>query len=128
MKKYLLSISLIILGLAARSQELLIPLNDDYEMELQTAAYSSDYLFHTAMRGWTESQFNGILNLDSINDLYRIKINKKGKFSNYILNSIFNDDFIRLKDDDYYVAINPYIDFQLGKAGDRTTWVNTRGG
>ena len=30
------------------AQELLIPLNDDYEMEIQTAAYSSDYRFHTA--------------------------------------------------------------------------------
>ena len=127
MKKYLLIISLILLSFTIKAQELLIPLNDDYEMEVQAAAYSSDYLFHTAMRGWTESQFNGILNLDSINELYRIKINKKGKFSNYILNSIFNDDFIRLKNDDYYVAINPYIDFQLGKDGSRTTWVNTRG-
>ena len=127
MKKSLLIITLLAMGFFAKAQELLIPLNDDYDMEVQTAAYSSDYLFHTAMRGWTESQFNGILNLDSINDLYRIKINKKGKFSNYILNSVFNDDFIRLKDDDYYVAINPYIDFQLGKDGSRTTWVNTRG-
>ena len=127
MKKYLLIISLILLSFTIKAQELLISLNDDYEMEVQTAAYSSDYLFHTAMRGWTESQFDRILNLDSINELYRIKINKKGKFSNYILNSIFNDDFIRLKNDDYYVAINPYIDFQLGKDGSRTTWVNTRG-
>ena len=127
MKKHLLIIVLLLTGCLANAQELLIPLNDDYEMEVQTAAYSSDYLFHTAMRGWTESQFNGILNLDSINELYRIKINKKGKFSNYILNSILNDDFIRLKNDDYYVAINPYIDFQLGKDGSRTTWVNTRG-
>lgn len=112
MKKYLLIIVLILLGLSSRSQELLIPLNDDYEMEVQTAAYSSDYLFHTAMRGWSESQFKNVLNIDSINELYRIKINKRGKFSNYILNSFFNDDFIRLKDNDYYVAINPYIDFR----------------
>ena len=127
MKKYLLIIVLILLGLSSRSQELLIPLNDDYEMDVQTAAYSSDYLFHTAMRGWSESQFKNVLNIDSINELYRIKINKRGKFSNYILNSVFNDDFIRLKDDDYYVAINPYIDFQIGSDGNRTTWVNTRG-
>ena len=127
MKKYCFIISLILLGFTANSQELQIPLNDDYEMEVQTAAYSSDYLFHTAMRGWTESQFNGIIDLDSIKELYRIPIHKKGKFSNYILNSIFNDDFVRTKNDDYYVAINPYIDFQVGSDGHRTTWVNTRG-
>jgi len=127
MKKLLVIVSLLFLGFFAKSQELLVPLNDDYEMEVQTAAYSSDYLFHTAMRGWSYSQFDGIINLDSINELYRIKINKKGKFANYILNSILNDDFIRLKDDNYYVAINPYIDFELGSDGHRTTWVNTRG-
>ena len=127
MKKYLLIIALILLGFPMVAQELLIPLNDDYEMEVQTAAYSSDYLFHTAMRGWSESQFNGILNLDSINDLYRFKINAKGKFWNYIWNSFLNDDFIRLRNDNYYVAINPYIDFEVGSDGHRTTWVNTRG-
>lgn len=127
MKKLLVIVSLLFLGFFAKSQELLIPLNDDYEMEVQTAAYSSDYLFHTAMRGWSYSQFDGILNLDSINELYRIRINKKGKFANYILNSFLNDDFVRLKNDDYYVAINPYIDFEVGSDGHRTTWVNTRG-
>ena len=127
MKKYLLISSLFLLSFTIKAQELLISLNDDYEMEVQTAAYSSDYMFHTAMRGWSYSQFDGILNLDSINDLYRIRINKKGKFANYILNSLLNDDFIRIKNDDYYVAINPYIDFQVGSDGHRTTWVNTRG-
>lgn len=127
MKKLLVIVFLLFLGFLGKSQELLIPLNDDYEMEVQAAAYSSDYLFHTAMRGWSYSMFDGVLNLDSINELYRIQINKKGKFANYILNSLLNDDFIRLRDDNYYVAINPYIDFELGSDGHRTTWVNTRG-
>ena len=86
MKKSLLIITLLAFGFWGKSQELLIPLNDDYEMEVQAAAYSSDYLFHTAMRGWSYSMFDGVLNLDSINELYRIQINKKGKFANYILN------------------------------------------
>lgn len=49
------------------SQELLIPLNDDYDMEVQAAAYNSDYRFHTAVKSWSEYQFRGILNLDSLN-------------------------------------------------------------
>ena len=48
------------------SQELLIPLNDDYEMEVQAAAYNSDYRFHTAVKSWSEYQFRGILNLDRL--------------------------------------------------------------
>ena len=127
MKKYLFVVVLMMVAFAGHAQELQVPLNDDYEMEVQAAAYSSDYLFHTAMRGWSESQFKNIINLDSINDLYRININRKGKFSNYIWNSVLNDDFIRIKNDDYYIAINPYIDFQVGSDGHRTTWVNTRG-
>ena len=127
MKKYLAFVLLLGACFCVKAQELLIPLNDDYEMEVQTAAYSSDYIFHTAMRGWSESQFKGVLNLDSINELYRIPIHKKGKFSNYILNSFLNDDFVRVKKDGYYIAINPYIDFQVGSDGKRTTWVNTRG-
>jgi hypothetical protein len=127
MKKYLLVVSLVFAGFFAKAQELLIPLNDDYEMEVQAAAYSSDYLFHTAMRGWTESQFDGKLNLDSINGLYRIPIKAKSKFWNYLWNSVLNDNFIRVKNDSYYVGINPYVDFEVGSDGNRTTWVNTRG-
>ena len=52
MKRFLLVILLVLAGFLANSQELLIPLNDDYEMEVQTAAYSSDYaiaLLHLAL-------------------------------------------------------------------------------
>lgn len=127
MKKHLFFVLLVFSGFLVNSQELQIPLNDDYEMEVQKAAYSSRYTFHTAMRSWSESSFNNIVNLDSINNLYRFNFNKKGRFSNYVLNSFFNDDFIRVKGDDYYVAINPVIDFEVGSDGERTTWVNTRG-
>lgn len=127
MKKYIFIISLVLFGFTANSQELQISLNNDYHMEVDAAAYSSEYIFHTALRGWSESQFNGVINLDSLNNLYRIKINRKGKFSNYIWNSVLNDDFIRMKNDEVYFAINPYIDFQVGSDGHRTTWVNTRG-
>ena len=127
MKKCLVIVALMLAALCARAQELQIPLNNDYHMEVEAAAYSSDYIFHTALRGWSESQFNGVINLDSINELYRIQVNKKGKFSNYIWNSVLNDDFIRMKNDEIYFAINPYIDFQVGSDGHRTTWVNTRG-
>ena len=128
MKRLLLICSLFFMGFFAKAQELQLPLNGDYDIELQAAAYSSSHLFHTAMRPWSETQFKGIVNRDSIKELYRIDINRKGKFANYILNSFFNDDFVRVKNDDFYVAINPVIDFQVGSDGNRTTWVNTRGG
>jgi len=127
MKKYLTLVVLVLWAFASKAQELQLPLNNDYKIEIDAAAYSSDYKFHTAFRAWSEHQFEGILNLDSINNLHRISIHRQGKFSNYILNSFLNDDFVRVKGDGFYVAINPVIDFEIGSDGNRTTWVNTRG-
>ncbi len=109
------------------SQELLIPLNDDYEMEIQAAAYNSDYRFHTAMKSWSEYQFNNVLNLDSLNKSQFIVKNYNKKWKNLVWNSIFNTDFIGAKTDDFYIGINPIVDFQVGRDGSKSTWVNTRG-
>ncbi len=109
------------------SQELLIPLNDDYEMEVQAAAYNSDYRFHTAMKSWSEYQFKNVLNLDSLNKSQYIVKNYNKKWKNIVWNSIFNTDFIGTKTDDFYIGINPIVDFQVGKDGSKNTWVNTRG-
>lgn len=109
------------------SQEILVPLNDDYEMEIQAAAYSSDYRFHTAVKSWSEYQFKDILDIDSLNKSQFIVKDFNKKWKNYAWNAIFNTDFIGFKSDDYYIAINPIVDFDLGKDNEKTTWVNTRG-
>lgn len=128
MKKIALSLIIIFLSISYTfSQELLIPLNDDYEMEVQSAAYNSAYRFHTATKSWSEYQFNGILDLDSLNKSQFIGGNFNKKWKNVIWNSVFNTDFIWAKKDDFYIAINPVIDLQYGKAGDKSIWVNTRG-
>lgn len=109
------------------SQELLVPLNDDYEIEIQAAAYNSDYRFHTAMKSWSEYQFKNIINLDSLNKSQYIVKNYNKKWKNLAWNSIFNTDFIGAKTDDFYIGINPIVDFQVGRDGSKNTWVNTRG-
>ena len=109
------------------SQEILVPLNDDYEMEIQAAAYSSDYRFHTAVKSWSEYQFKDILDIDRLNKSQFIVKDFNKKWKNYAWNAIFNTDFIGFKSDDYYIAINPIVDFDLGKDNGKTTWVNTRG-
>lgn len=113
--------------LTARSQTLRLPLNDDYQMDIQAAAYSSGHIFHTALRPWSEAQISKIIDLDSISEQYRLPVKNKNKYQYYILNSILNDDFIRVKGDDFYIAINPIVDFEIGKDNKKTTWVNTRG-
>lgn len=128
MKKILYSLLICLLTATySYAQELLIPLNDDYEMEIQTAAYSSDYRFHTAMKSWSEYQFKDILDLDILNKSQFIIKNYNKKWKNIVWNSIFNTDFIGTKTDDFYIGINPIVDFQVGKDGSKSTWVNTRG-
>lgn len=113
----------------AKAQELQLPLNDDYEIDVQAAAYNSGYIFHTALRSWSEYQFKEITDLDSLENQYRFDITAKNKFWNYVWNSFLNDDFLRVKgkEDDFYIAANPLMDFEVGGDGTRTTWVNTRG-
>lgn len=127
-KKLTLSLIIAVLSISyISSQELLIPLNDDYEMEIQTAAYSSEYRFHTAVKSWSEYQFRNIIDLDSLNQSQFIVKNFNKKWKNIVWNSIFNTDFIHAKGKDFYIGINPIVDFQVGKDGDKSTWVNTRG-
>lgn len=109
------------------SQELLIPLNDDYEMEIQAAAYNSDYRFHTAVKSWSEYQFKDIINIDSLNESQFIVKDFNKRWKDISWNSIFNTDFIHAKSDDFYIGINPIVDFQVGRDGSKSTWVNTRG-
>ena len=109
------------------SQELLIPLNDDYDMEVQAAAYNSDYRFHTAVKSWSEYQFRDILNIDSLNKSQYFVRDFNKRWKDIAWNSIFNTDFIGFKSDDYYIAINPIVDFQVGKDCNKSNWVNTRG-
>lgn len=127
LRSLLLSLICLVFIGSINSQELLIPINNDYEMEVQAAAYNSDYRFHTAVKSWSEYQFKDILNLDSLNKSQYFDKDFNRKWKNYAWNSIFNTDFIGVRNDDYYIAINPIVDFQVGKDGDKSTWVNTRG-
>ena len=127
LRSILLSLICLVSIGSINSQELLIPINDAYEMEVQAAAYNSDYRFHTAVKSWSEYQFRDILNLDSLNESQFIVKDFNRKWKNYAWNSIFNTDFIGVRNDDYYIAINPIVDFQVGRDGDKNIWVNTRG-
>jgi hypothetical protein len=127
MKKVIFILICLLSTIKLFSQELLIPLNDDYEMEIQAAAYNSAYRFHTATKSWSEYQFKDIINLDSLNQSKYFVKNFNKKWKNIVWNSIFNTDFIHAKGKDFYIGINPIVDLQVGRDGDKSTWVNTRG-
>lgn len=127
-KKHFLAFLICLLSVTySYSQETLISLNDDYEMEVQAAAYNSSYRFHTAMKSWSEYQFRDILDIDSLNKSQFIVKNYNKKWKNLAWNSIFNTDFIGARTKDFYIGINPIVDFQVGKDGSKSLWVNTRG-
>lgn len=127
MKKVFIVVMLCVVICRANAQELLVPLNDDYEMSLQSAAYNSSYRFHTAMKSWSEYQFNGIIDIDSLNESQYWNVDFNKKWKKLIWDSFINKDFIRVKGDDFYLAVNPIIDFEIGKDDDKSIWVNTRG-
>ena len=61
MKRCFTLFVIILTAFLAKAQELQLPLNNDYKMEIEAAAYSSEHVFHTALRPWIEHQFDGIL-------------------------------------------------------------------
>lgn len=82
---------------------------------------------HPSLRSYSLDELNSVFSVDSV--LYA-GFNKPDKADNWFRNACRNliwDDFIQLKGDDYYVAINPMMDFTLGKDGDKKTFLNSRG-
>lgn len=134
---------------ALSAQELLLPLYEDYQINVIKQAYSSDYRFHSSMRSWTESQINAVSNIDSIRQAQYINRHCKNQWAQQLWNSAFNTDFAPVngsngetclggiqidktdKTDkgDFYVAVNPLFDFQTGweQYLDHSIWRNTRG-
>ena len=89
LKRYIFTLFICLLTLGeASSQESLIPLNDDYEMEIQAAAYNSAYRFHTSVKSWSEYQFKDIINIDSLNKSQFIVKKFNRKWKNYAWLSI----------------------------------------
>jgi hypothetical protein len=149
MKRPLLLTLLLSLFFIAKAQDLIVPLNDDYEMDLQKAAYNSEYRFHTSMHPWREAQFDGIANLDSIQKAQYWKKQFGRKWKDILWNSLFNTDVVAIEGNDsstlwgnvpigkasekgpknFYIAGNPLVDFQLGKENGlgHSLWRNTRG-
>ncbi len=81
--------------------------------------------FHTSIKDYRLEELDKIVDTDSL--LYA-SMGLERKQRNF-WQRIFSDDLLAWKDDDIKIAINPLVDFQLGKdspAG-RNTYTNTRG-
>jgi len=132
------------------SQQLIVPLYDDYDMSMQKEAYSSEHRFHTAMRPWNESQFS-MVDLQKMRESdYVMPKRKLGTWKEFLWHSFLNTDWLPVnggdgqdvtlgtlkidrqeppKDERFFIAVNPLFDFQTGwqRGLDYPIWRNTRG-
>jgi len=110
-------------------QNLYLPLNQDYNFELQKAVYSSQYRFHSSTQAWQLNELKQTFNCDSIIQLNRLEKTIPKKWKQKAWDKFLNDDVVTLHRDDFDIAINPLMNFSLGRefAEEKSTWVNTRG-
>jgi hypothetical protein len=133
-KKHLLILLLINIFLSGiynntNAQQLTLPLNTDYNLSLQKEIYSPEIRFHTSIRPYVYSEVNNIINIDSLNNNRRLDIKSPVVWKKKVWESLFNKDVVRLTGKNYAIAINPLLQFELGKdfTSDNNTLINTRG-
>jgi hypothetical protein len=120
----------LILATTLNGQALYLPLNHDYDYELQKALYTPEFRFHTSIQAWRTGEIQQLLNYDSITQLQRItRPTYRSKGWQKTWNKTFNDNVVTLTRPDYWIAINPIINFDLGREMDesKNTYINTRG-
>ena len=78
---------------------------------------------HSSMRSYKLDDIRQYYDVDSL--IYR-GIARSTKKKN-IFRNLIHDDMLSWRDDETYLAINPFCDFSVGKDGDRNTYINSRG-
>ncbi len=111
------------------NQNLYTYFNRDYNMEVQSELYSSKVRFHTAIQAWRKGDIQEIANFDSLKQLNRIEKQIDKKWKQKAWNKFLNDDVVTLYRDNFWFALNPLMNFELGYEFNesRTRYINTRG-
>lgn len=128
MNRFLFLIFLICSGGNLSAQQLYIPLNKQLLNSYESRLNRKGINFHTSFKPYIVSSLPNSCDNDSIYS-YIVSTQKTKKFLPWVYNHIVNENFLSIKDDDFRIAINPYVDFELGKDfnWDRTTYTNSRG-
>ncbi len=84
--------------------------------------YLSQKRFHTAVKPFLISQTDSLVAIDTL---------FKKNVSNKFFDIVFNRNLVKIKQNDFYITIDPLFNFELGKGSGTgytgTSWVNTRG-
>ncbi len=130
MSKKCLGILVLLYSLAIQAQEYNIPFNRDvygrYESQLQRL----DNSFHTSVKPYREAAVRGALNKDSIdNTFYSNKSFLKRE--SLLYKKLRKEDLLKVKSDEYSLALNPLLNLEFGRDLDpinkKNVAVNTRG-
>lgn len=128
MNRFLFLIFLICGGSNLSAQQLYIPLNKQLLNSYESRLNRKGINFHTSFKPYIVSSLPNSCDNDTIYS-YIVATQKTKKFLPWVYNHIVNENFLSIKDDDFRIAINPYVDFELGKDfnWDKTTYINSRG-
>jgi hypothetical protein len=111
------------------SQNLYTYWNSDYDMEVQSALYSSRVRFHTAIQAWRVGDIEKITNYDSLNQVNRLERTIEKKWKQKAWDKFLNDDVITLYREKFWFAVNPLMNFDIGYEANeaKSRYINTRG-
>ncbi len=130
MSKKLFLYPLLLLSISAFSQTLYLPLNQEYNRNLQKAVYNKDLHFHTSVRSYYETDFEKAgVNYDSVQQILKMERSFPKKWKQKTWDKVFNEDVATFIRKDYEIIANPLMNFGLGNefAEPKSVWVNTRG-
>lgn len=103
----------------------IIPYDYQFYQKLNPSIYNQQSKFHSAIKGFYADDSALQRQYDSLMNAGTDTLNKRS----WIHRKLFQEHLLEFKDDDYSIYADFLPDFQVGRdvAGDRSTWLNTRG-
>ena len=120
---------LFLITLNVFSQNLYLPLNQEYNRSIQKALYGKNIRFHTSVRPYIFGEIKATVNYDSLQSLLRMDRVIRKKWKQKAWDKLFNEDVITLYRKNFSLEVNPLMDFSYGHdfSESKNVWVNTRG-
>ncbi len=106
---------IILSSFVVASQPLYLPLNQEYNRNLQKQLYSSKVHFHTSIRPYYIPDIEAAgINYDSIQQLMRIERTFSKKWKQKTWDKLINEDVATFIRKDYEIIANPMMNFSIG--------------
>jgi hypothetical protein len=100
-----------------------IPFSHSYYAQFDGAMNQVGSNNHTASKPYTYAEVSKYYNLKAVNE------SLQKKTSGWLGRKFWNENLVQIQGEDYWLALNPILDLQMGKASDLKdsyTYVNTR--